>query len=58
MNQIFRHAHVIPRIGFLEVDEAGLKDQIEPGNDADGERQQAERGYDDPLPTVQESPEC
>jgi hypothetical protein len=57
-NQIFRHAHVIPRIGFLKVDEAGLKDQIESRDNADGKRQQAESGYDDPLPAVQESPEC
>ena len=58
MDQIFRHAHVIPRIAFLKVDEAGLKHQIEARDDADGQGENAEQGYDDPLPTLQERSEC
>lgn len=57
-DQIFRDTHVIPGIGFLKVDEAGLKDQIEPRDDSDAQREETEGGDDDPLPTVPESPEC
>ena len=40
-DQVFRHAHVIPRVGFLEVDEAGLKHQIETRQDSNGKCQKA-----------------
>jgi hypothetical protein len=55
--QVLCYAYVVPRVGLLEVHEAGLKNEIEPRDDADRKRKQAERGDNNPLPSVQDGPE-
>ncbi len=56
-HQILRHAHVVPRVSFLEVHKAWLKHQIEPRDDANGQGHQTERGHHNPLAAVQDGRE-